>query len=184
MSLKVKPTQKVPPSEKLGSTKKTNSVRSLEAEAQSSIKEKREIETEDSKSTPSSINRPSSLYNRDGIIPATRSNIISKRNDSFYSVVDRENNFSEDKDGYTVEAYSPLEEQDNLQVTINNNKLIISGSRIAQNAVENDSKKMTTNNYQTFREEYNIGSSVYAEGMTRERQGDYIRIFIPKSKST
>lgn len=100
--------------------------------------------------------------------------------DNFYKVQDRGNNVSEDAFGYYIDAYAPEGEKDSVRVSISNDKAIISGSRKAQNELQQFDKKITTNNYQTFREEFKFAQPVISEGMTREREGDYIRFFIPK----
>jgi HSP20 family molecular chaperone IbpA len=115
--------------------------------------------------------------------PKNTASISSKDSDTFYSVIDRQNVISEDSTGYIIEAYSPLGEKDNIRVSINNNKAIISGSRQSANKAEGDNRIVATNNYQTFREEFNLDAPVQSEGMQRQRVGDYVRIFIPKQQS-
>lgn len=103
--------------------------------------------------------------------------------DNFYKVQDRGNEISEDAFGYYIDAYAPEGEKDSIRVSITDDKAIISGSRKAQNELQQDDKKITTNNFQTFREEFAFGQPVMSDGMTRERDGDYIRFFIPKLSS-
>lgn len=100
--------------------------------------------------------------------------------DSFYKVQDRGNQISEDAFGYYIDAYAPDYEKDGIRISISNDKAIISGSRKAQNEFQDTETKMTTNNFQTFREEFAFAQPVVTDGMTRERDGDYIRFFIPK----
>jgi HSP20 family molecular chaperone IbpA len=100
--------------------------------------------------------------------------------DEFYKVKDRGNTITEDMQGYYIEAYAPEHEKTGVRVSITHNKAVISGSRKAQNEEESERGKMMTNNFQTFREEFNLSTPVASEGITRERNGDYIRFFIPK----
>ncbi len=95
---------------------------------------------------------------------------------------DRGSHVSESSDGYVIEAYAPEHEKDNLRVSIQRNKAVISGQRkFADEAQdENDNKVMRTNNFQSFREEFKFDRPVSHEGMTRERVGDYVRFTIPK----
>lgn len=106
-----------------------------------------------------------------------------KENDSFYKVIDRGSEIDEQSDGYVIKAYVPQSEKDDLRLTIQNNKAILSGKRKFQNSVENENKKISTNNFQTFHEEFKFDRPIATTGMTRERDGDYLNFFIPKLES-
>ncbi len=103
--------------------------------------------------------------------------------DDFYSVQDRGSRLSESPSDYTIEAYAPLHEKDNLRVSIQNNKAIVSGQRKFNNEVDDGVKKMQTSNFQSFREEFKFERPVTTDGMTRERSGDFVRFSIPKLES-
>ena len=105
---------------------------------------------------------------------------VTKKTDDFYKVQDRGSQMSEGSDGYTIEAYSPEYEKDQIHVTVQNNKAVVSGHRKFQDQASEDNKKISTNNYQSFREEFEFGSPVASNSMTQERSGDYIRVFVPK----
>ncbi len=105
---------------------------------------------------------------------------IARADDEFYHVKDRGNTLTEDMRGYYIDAYAPEHEKAGVRVSITHDKAVISGSRKAQNEETRDKGKVVTNNFQTFREEFKFGSPVAADGMTRQREGDYIRFFIPK----
>ena len=114
---------------------------------------------------------------------AMTQNYVTRDTDAFYKVQDRGSQISESSDGYEIQAYVPEHEKDNLRVTIQNDKAIISGKRKFKDAVETEDKKISTNNFQTFHEEFKLGRPVSTAGMTREREGDYIKFFIPKLES-
>lgn len=107
-------------------------------------------------------------------------NYETRDTDEFYKIQDRGSQMSEESDGYMIEAYSPEYEKDQVRVTVKNNKAVVSGNRKFQDNIEEAGKKISTNNYQTFREEFQFGSPVAADSMTQERSGDYIRVFVPK----
>lgn len=110
-------------------------------------------------------------------------NYVTKETDQFYKVQDRGSRVSEMNDGYVIEAYAPEHEKDNLRMSVANNRATISGKRKFQDSVDEGMKKTSTNNFQTFHEEFKFERPVASEGMTRERQGDYVRFFIPKLES-
>ncbi len=107
-------------------------------------------------------------------------NYETQETDEFYKIQDRGSQMSEGSDGYTIEAYSPEYEKDQVRVTVQNNKAVVSGNRKFQDSIQDEAKKTSTNNYQTFREEFQFGSPVASDSMTQERTGDYIRVFVPK----
>lgn len=125
----------------------------------------------------------SRTYNRSAKLQAPeikQQEYLTKKTDDFYKVQDRGSQMSEGSDGYTIEAYSPEYEKDQIHVTVQNNKAVVSGHRKFQDHAAEDNKKISTNNYQSFREEFEFGSPVASNSMTQERSGDYIRVFVPK----
>jgi HSP20 family molecular chaperone IbpA len=109
-----------------------------------------------------------------------QTNELAQAEDEFYHIKDRGNTITEDTTGYYIEAYAPEHEKAGVRVSISNDKAVIFGSRKAQNEEEHSRGKIVTNNFQSFREEFNLGNPVSTKGMTRERDGDYMRFFIPK----
>ncbi|MBC7420300.1 MAG: Hsp20/alpha crystallin family protein [Bdellovibrio sp.] len=122
-----------------------------------------------------------SLYNRKAMkaAPVTQ-NYETKESDDFYRVKNRGSRVSENNQGYVIEAYAPEHEKDNLRVSIHRNKAVVSGQRKFGDEAVDGNKTMRTNNFQTFREEFNLGRPVTSEGITRERVGDFVRFTIPK----
>lgn len=130
-----------------------------------------------------------SIYNRSARSVASAKEALSeesvkkaqpKSNDDFYKVQDRGSKMHNESDKYIIEAYAPENEQNNLRVSVQSNKAVISGQRKHTAEAEHDGKKLSTNNFQTFREEFKFDKPVSHEGMTRERVGDFIRFSIPK----
>jgi HSP20 family molecular chaperone IbpA len=129
-----------------------------------------------------------STYNRKGQLQTTSAekkklliqNYQTPETDSFYQVQDRGSRVSEDPSGYYIEAYVPEHEKDNVRLSITPERAVLSGKRKFNDVAEADNKSVATNNFQTFREEFKFTRPVTSEGMTREREGDYIRFFIPK----
>ncbi len=106
-----------------------------------------------------------------------------KEDDPFYKLQDRGNRLRENPDFYIIEAYVPHHEKDNIKVTIKDDVASISGKRAFKDQVEEEGRKLSTSNYQTFREDFNFEKPVITEGMTRERNGDYVTFWVPKLNS-
>ncbi len=120
------------------------------------------------------------VYNRKAKTETIQQNYETKETDNFYKVQDRGSRISENGNMYVIEAYAPEHEQSNLRVSVQQNKAVISGQRKHADQVDQGNKKISTNNFQTFREEFKFDRPVSHEGMTRERIGDYVRFEIPK----
>lgn len=125
-----------------------------------------------------------STYDRSGKKKVTLQNHeADKSSDDFYKVQNRGSRVVEKKHNYVIEAYAPEHEKENIQVAVHRDKAIVSGKRKFGDSVEDGDKKISTNNFQTFREEFKFNRPVSNEGMTRERNGDYVRFVIPKLES-
>jgi HSP20 family molecular chaperone IbpA len=111
-------------------------------------------------------------------------NYETKESDDFYHVQDRGSRISEGPNGYVIEAYAPEHEKDNLRVSIQSGKAVVSGQRKFADEAQQGNKKIRTNNYQSFREEFAFDRPVSEAGMKRERVGDYVRFTIPKLEAT
>ncbi len=128
----------------------------------------------------SNNNEQKTVYNRKAKTEPIIQNYETKETDRFYKVQDRGSRLSDTGNTYVIEAYAPEHEQNNLRVSVQKNKAVISGQRKHADQVDEGNKKISTNNFQTFREEFKFDRPVSHEGMTRERIGDYVRFSIPK----
>ena len=153
--------------------------------------EERRFEAEEKAAARQSGVSQSSVYNREGRLAnsAEKKSLKSEpqvekntnpQDDSFYKVQDRGSKLSESHDGYYIKAYAPPSEKDNIRVSILNDKAVISGKRKFQDSKSDENKTLSTNNFQTYREEFKFERPVSTNGMTRERDGDYVSYFIPK----
>ena len=151
-------------------------VNHIKLEAQS---ESQEPSVDAEPQAPQSVQKKTT-YNRKAQTEPIIQNYETKESDKFYKVQDRGSRLKENGNAYIIEAYAPEHEQNNLRVSIQNNKATISGQRKHSEAAEMENKKITTNNFQTFREEFKFDRPVSHQGMTRERIGDFVRFSIPK----
>ncbi|MBC7467146.1 MAG: hypothetical protein H7256_14245 [Bdellovibrio sp.] len=126
---------------------------------------------------------PASANNQPKTVSEDQIKKTSKETDDFYKVQDRGSKLTNDGDKYVIEAYAPQGEQNNLRMSVQANKAVISGQRKNNAEIEQGSKKLVTNNFQTFREEFKFDKPVSHEGMTRERVGDFVKFTIPKQES-
>lgn len=74
----------------------------------------------------------------------------------------------------------PQHEKDAIKVIIEKDKAIVQGQRSFKDQFKDDEKTISSQKYQTFREEFGFDKPVIMEGVGRERSGDYIIFTIPK----
>jgi HSP20 family molecular chaperone IbpA len=108
------------------------------------------------------------------------SKYAGKEEDPFYKIEDRGSKFWETPNAYIVKAFSPDHEKDQIRVTVDRSKAVVSGQRAFKDKIEDDNKKVSTENYQSFREEFKFDIPVATEAMVRERRGDFVIFEIPK----
>ena len=149
------------------------------------LEESRQLAQEKAEARQASVEQ-TSVYNRQGRLQSAEKkkplvqNYQTRQTDQFYQVQDRGSRMSEDPNGYYIEAYAPEHEQENLRMSVTNGIAVLSGQRRFNDTADEGQKKIATNSFQTFREEFKFTRPVASDGMTREREGDYIRFFIPK----
>lgn len=179
---------------RLSNQSKIDELRKIKENKKSEVSEnQKKSETTDTVSVGKERRDPDiQLYDRKGAVNMKAINqqerpiqprYVTRDEDVFYKVQDRGNQISETSDGFYIDAYAPEHEKDNIRISISSDKAVISGSRKYDNTVELSNKKISNNNFQSFREEFVLSTPVDSNGMRRERQGDYIRFFIPKLKA-
>jgi len=131
----------------------------------------------------SAMNSAQSHQNKTQNIDKETLSVQSKSEDPFYKVINHESQVKENSDGYTIKAFIPTHDKDDVRLTIQDNKAVLSGKRKFQDTVEDDHKKISTNNFQTYHEEFKFNRPVATQGITREREGDFMTFFIPKLES-
>ncbi len=107
---------------------------------------------------------------------------LDRESDPFYRLEDRNSHMQETSNFYIVKAFVPEHEKENVKVSVQKDKVTISGQRSFQDKVEDDdSGKITSSSsFQSFREEFPFSEPVITQGMTRERDGDWVIFEIPK----
>lgn len=106
-----------------------------------------------------------------------------KEDDPFYKVQDRGSSMKDTANFYVIEAYVPEHEKDQVQVIVHQDKALVTGQRKFVDKTEDENKKISTNTYQSFKEEFSFEQPVITEGIARVRDGDYMVVTIPKLNS-
>ena len=146
-------------------------------------RQSRQIASSDDQASTSSVEKKN-FYNAKTQRAPVVQNFQTHETDDFYRVQNRGSRLSDGPGHYVIEAYAPEHEKDNLRVSIQRNKAVVSGQRKFADQADDGQKTMRTNNYQSFREEFAFDRPVSGQGMTRERVGDFVRFIIPKLEAT
>ena len=132
-----------------------------------------------------SLNIQKENYNRE--LNTLKSGISKKidhyqqrADDPFYKVEDRGTEVNETSDAYILRTFVPNHEKENVKVKVLNDKAVVAGTRAFKDKVENEDHKISTNSYQTFREEIPFEVPVSTESVVQQREGDFLKVIIPK----
>jgi HSP20 family molecular chaperone IbpA len=104
----------------------------------------------------------------------------NRKEDPFYKIQSKESRFQDEGDYYALSAFIPEHEKENIKVRIQPDKVTVSGNRSFADNLDQQGKKLSTNSYQTFREEFAFEQPVYHKAITQERRGDEVIFKIPK----
>jgi HSP20 family molecular chaperone IbpA len=81
---------------------------------------------------------------------------------------------------YVLRAFIPEADKNTVQVRIQGDKAVVAGSRAFNDKLEGDGRKVSTNSFQTFKEEFQLGHPVAQAAISQKRDGDFVEFVIPK----
>jgi HSP20 family molecular chaperone IbpA len=103
-----------------------------------------------------------------------------RTDDPFYKVTNRESELFETPSMYVLKTFVPKHEKNNVKIRVNENGIVVSGHRRFQDAVSDEDRKVSSNAYQTFKEEFKFETPVAHRAYLQERDGDFITFKVPK----
>lgn len=107
---------------------------------------------------------------------------LKAKDDPFYQMQKLDGRLKETATDYILEAPVPEYEKDQVKVFVRNGRLVLQGQRRFEDKVENkdEGHKISTNSYQTFREEVKLDRPV-AEKLIESTWSDgHLKVRIPK----
>lgn len=102
------------------------------------------------------------------------------QNDPFYSLVDYESNLQDTGKAYIFSTQIPEYDKDNVSVRVHNDKVVLTGNRSFEDKVDQTDKKLETNSYQSFHEEYKLDRPVKQNDVTQIYENGILSVYIPK----
>lgn len=124
------------------------------------------------------------LQEQKGHLVKTVGKYQDKSHDPFYQVTKMPTEFQENDRAYIFKAQIPEHEKDNIEVRVQKDKLILSGSRRFEDNLQGDQTRFSTNNYQTFREEWALSYPASEKSIHRTYRDGILTVIIPKAIKT
>lgn len=103
-----------------------------------------------------------------------------KKEDPFYKVQDSGSRLYETSSNYIIKARVPDYDRKNVRIKVKDDGAVVSGTRNFIDKVENPDKTVSTNSFQTFKEEFRFDAPVAVGAAQQRRDGDILTVTIPK----
>ncbi|MGE3759197.1 MAG: Hsp20 family protein [Pseudobdellovibrionaceae bacterium] len=104
-----------------------------------------------------------------------------KDEDPFYQLKMTNAQVEETDTHYYIKAQVPEHEKDSIKIHVKNDMAVIQGNRRFEDKVQGENARVTTNNYQTFREEFKLEHPVREKMAERFWQNGILTYKIPKA---
>lgn len=104
----------------------------------------------------------------------------NQREDPFYQMQSPKTELKEEAHHYIVETAAPPHERDNIDIRVKGDRVIVSGKRAYNEDMRQDERRVTTNSYQTFREEILLQKPVAEKLVEKTYENGILRARIPK----
>lgn len=102
------------------------------------------------------------------------------KKDPFYRVQDLGAKLEDMGSHYEVKLQIPEHEIRNFKVNVKNDKITVAGARRHEEELKYDSEKLSTNNYQTIKQEFALQNPVDESQVQREYKDGFLHVFAPK----
>ena len=101
--------------------------------------------------------------------------------DPFYRISEPQANLRETDAHYFVQAQIPEHEKDNVHVIVHPDKVVVAGNRRFEDEVDDESGKMATHSYQTYRQEIPLEHPVREKYAQTSYENGVLTVKIPKA---
>lgn len=107
-------------------------------------------------------------------------NYETPKQDPFYRIQDIGAKMEDKGSHYEVRLPVPEHEVRNFKVHVKDDKITVAGARRFEEEVKYDSEKLSTNNYQTIKQEFALGSAVDESAVHKEYKDGFLTVMAPK----
>ena len=105
---------------------------------------------------------------------------LLKSKDPFYSLVKINASLYEDKKAYYLDVDIPAHLHDSISIIVQENYLVLQGTRRSEKKLEKNNGNHTTNNYQSFSRSFKLDFPVKPNAIAKKSNGNNISVVIPK----
>lgn len=103
--------------------------------------------------------------------------------DPFYRLVDLDTRFFDEPDRYVLRARVPRQEREHIKVSVLGDRIQLTGFRRNEEKLETEpGHTRSTSSYQSFSEGFPVDWPVDAQRVTREYDGDWMIVTLPKKE--
>jgi HSP20 family molecular chaperone IbpA len=104
-----------------------------------------------------------------------------RENDPFYAMKSFDAKLTEDQLNYTLRARIAPHERDNVEVRVKDDKVVLSARRQYEDSTKDKNSRLTTNSYQTHRQEFHLPIPVdQKRALKRIDDEGFITVVMPK----
>jgi HSP20 family molecular chaperone IbpA len=103
------------------------------------------------------------------------------RNDPFYQLNGAQAQVTETDNHYIIQAEVPEHEKDNVKIFVHDDKAVIQGHRKFNDDIQDPEGRLTTNSFQTFRQEIPLDHPVREKFAHRSYENGILTLKIPKA---
>jgi HSP20 family protein len=92
----------------------------------------------------------------------------SNQGDPFYNLTHAQASLMETDDHYIIETKVPDYERDSVKVIVQDGRVVVQGQRRFQDRINDGTSKLSTSNYQTFRQEIPLDRPIVESMVDRQ----------------
>jgi HSP20 family molecular chaperone IbpA len=105
---------------------------------------------------------------------------LDRAQDPFYNLASPSTKLHELPNYYVIETQVPEHERDNFDIRVKGDKAIVTGKRAYADEVKDPDRNISTNSYQTFREEIPLAKPVVPKLAEKVYENGVLRVKVPK----
>lgn len=121
------------------------------------------------------------LYKQKRALDARAGLVEARKDDPFYTMKGFDASLEETENAYRLSAKVAPHEKDTVDVKVKDDKVTLSAKRGYEDQVEDKGVRVSTNTYQTYRQEFKLGAPADAKGVSKfVKEDGSISVIIPK----
>ena len=108
----------------------------------------------------------------------------TQKEDPFYKLIDPKSEFNETDTAYILKTHIPSYDEKSIHINVQKDKVSVQGNHSFKDELNDEQRKVASQQYQSFREEFQFSHPVVEKAIFQEREGDIVTVTIPKLLSS